>query len=119
MEMPFYFIESSSVTANELDYKLVLIAEHPIYLGHFPNQPIVPGVVLLHILKEVTELGLDKKLRIVSAKKIAFRKIIEPKQNIDIGLKIEVERGNDINIKAEFDINKSIVAKLDCVFVLV
>jgi 3-hydroxyacyl-[acyl-carrier-protein] dehydratase len=31
--------------------------EHPCYTGHFPGNPIVPGVVLLELVVEALDLG--------------------------------------------------------------
>ena len=48
--------------------KLIIVAtinlntNHEVYKGHFPNQPIVPGVIQLQIIKEILENHIEKKL---------------------------------------------------------
>lgn len=40
---------------TELRLNLPIPREHPSYAGHFPGQPIVPGVVLLDLVLQAAE----------------------------------------------------------------
>ena len=35
--------------------RITLNPAHPIFAGHFPGNPITPGVCMLQIIKELTE----------------------------------------------------------------
>ncbi|MFN4005237.1 MAG: 3-hydroxyacyl-ACP dehydratase [Hylemonella sp.] len=44
---------------NAIRHSLQLPAQHPSYAGHFPGQPIVPGVLLLEAIVQAAEqLGI-------------------------------------------------------------
>ena len=36
--------------------------DHDIFKGHFPGNPVMPGVCMLQIIKELTEKAVDKSL---------------------------------------------------------
>jgi 3-hydroxyacyl-[acyl-carrier-protein] dehydratase len=67
----FYTIQQFDRSKEQIFAKLLLNKEHDVYKGHFPDQPVVPGVVQLQIIKELVEKTLEKELvlnEIVSAK---------------------------------------------------
>ena len=55
--------------------KVKLNKDHPIYNGHFPNNPITPGVIIIQIIKEIVEKYLDD---LFFLKKIINVKYISP-----------------------------------------
>jgi len=55
--------------------KVKLNKDHPIYNGHFPNNPITPGVIIIQIIKEIVEEYLDD---LFFLKKIINVKYISP-----------------------------------------
>lgn len=81
---------------------LKIPASHPVFVGHFPGTPIVPGVVLLdevmHVI--VADTGLaETSLQISSVKFLSPLKpdeavIIELEQLANGTLKFEVLEGN-------------------------
>lgn len=44
---------------NDVHLTLQIPQEHPSYAGHFPGQPIVPGVVLLDLVLQAAEALSD------------------------------------------------------------
>jgi 3-hydroxyacyl-[acyl-carrier-protein] dehydratase len=46
----------------ERDYRIEAPLEHPCYNGHFPGQPIVPGVVLLDLIVATLGRGAPRVL---------------------------------------------------------
>ena len=63
--------ESFSVTAE-------LMAGHEIYNGHFPGNPVAPGVCLIQMIKEALEDTIGKKLILQSSDNIKFMAIVTP-----------------------------------------
>ena len=68
------------VTENNsvLQVSVKLNAHHPIFKGHFPGQPVLPGVCMLEMIQEIMEEQLRQKLRI---KKPGY-KVIPPSAKI-------------------------------------
>lgn len=61
----------------------LISAQHPCLTGHFPNNPIVPGVVLL----EKVERLLTQQLTtwtIIELKHVKFLKTVLPEERIEI-----------------------------------
>jgi len=74
----FYTIQQIEEVHQKLEATLILNADHQVYQGHFPEQPVVPGVIQLQIVKELLEKHLDKKLTINSMSQAKFLSLILP-----------------------------------------
>ncbi len=77
----FYTIQQIEEVHQKLEATLILNADHQVYQGHFPEQPVVPGVVQLQIVKELLEKHLDKKLTINNMSQAKFLGLIVPDTN--------------------------------------
>jgi len=62
---------------------------HQIFKGHFPGEPVLPGVCVTQMVKELLEIHIQKSTRLIKASDIKFLSIITPQQNklIQIELK--------------------------------
>lgn len=56
----------------------------PWFAGHFPGDPILPGIAQLHMVTETVAQVLDKQLTLQSLARIKFKKIIRPGDILDI-----------------------------------
>ncbi|MFD1671924.1 3-hydroxyacyl-ACP dehydratase FabZ family protein [Agrilactobacillus yilanensis] len=57
--------------------------EAPYFKGHFPNEPVVPGVLLVEGLQQTAKLWLYqnfeiKNVALAALKKVKFRKMVTP-----------------------------------------
>lgn len=52
--------------------------QHDIFKGHFPNNPVTPGVCMLQIFKELAENHLQRKLQIKECSNVKFMALINP-----------------------------------------
>jgi 3-hydroxyacyl-[acyl-carrier-protein] dehydratase len=88
-------------------------ANHPLYKGHFPEQPVTPGVVLIEIIRTVLSSVLKKQLMLESAKEIKFIAAVLPTQVNQIDLEIGYnESENKINANCILSGQGRIFAKL-------
>lgn len=58
---------------------LALNPSHPIFAGHFPGQPVVPGACQLQIVQEVLSHLTGRDLRLQKADQIKFLTPIDPR----------------------------------------
>lgn len=64
-------------------------AHHPSLPGHFPGQPIVPGVVLLdHVLALVT----DPRSRVTALPGVKFTAAVRPDERLEVRAAIRAGR---------------------------
>lgn len=98
----FFSINNTESSATEIWAELFINADHKIFEGHFPNQPVVPGVCQLQMIKEIVEQVLDKETNLVQAADMKFLAVIDPQRNNLVHASIEyVEDENGlINIVA-------------------
>lgn len=58
--------------------------DHPAIAGHFPNHPVVPGVVLLSEVCETLRLGSTAPLRIMRLPVVKFSSPLRPGEVLTI-----------------------------------
>ena len=96
LKSDLYVLNEFSAIGNKIEGTITFRPEHPIFKGHFPGQPIVPGVCMVRIVKEVAERHHRKKLKLTTADTIKFLSVIDPELNHTIRLVIETELEDDV-----------------------
>ncbi len=114
----FYKIKEVHNTNEGVDYVIQLNPEHFIYVAHFPNNPITPGVCIIQIVKELTEEILSETLFLKIVKTVKFTQIINPLQNSEITFSISVAPTETNGYKANVNVfnEKETFAKLSLQF---
>jgi 3-hydroxyacyl-[acyl-carrier-protein] dehydratase len=84
----FYHIITIQQQENSIQASLQLNGEHEIFKGHFPHQPVVPGVCMLQMVKEVLNDALDKELHLQKAGTLKFIAPVDPRVTDDLQLTI-------------------------------
>jgi len=51
---------------------------HPIFEGHFPGRPLVPGACLLQLVKELVSMAINSEVRLIRADQVKFISMIGP-----------------------------------------
>ena len=86
----FYtIVELDSSNKESIKAIIDLNKQHEIYKGHFPGNPIVPGVCLTQLIKEVMENVENKNLSLIYASNIKFMAVVNP----EIRYRIEYYKG--------------------------
>lgn len=102
----FYNKTASSNDENGWVFNVGLNNDHPVYEGHFPGQPVAPGVMLTAMIKELTEEISGKKLFLNEARSIKFLKFVDPNATptLDVYIKCtDTEEGVKIISRADHD----------------
>jgi 3-hydroxyacyl-[acyl-carrier-protein] dehydratase len=84
-----YIIQSLTETENQIQATVQLREDHAIFKGHFPGQPVLPGVCMLEMIAEITGNYLQQPFRISGGPLIKFLHMIDPKINPLINLEIK------------------------------
>jgi 3-hydroxyacyl-[acyl-carrier-protein] dehydratase len=95
MDIPFYELKSLIQTEEAHEADISLNPEHPVYKGHFPDQPVAPGVLLMNMCREVAEKAISKEVRIKTARSIKFLKVINPNKIQDLTLMMKFVKSDD------------------------
>jgi 3-hydroxyacyl-[acyl-carrier-protein] dehydratase len=78
------FVVDGSVIRAEL----VFPETHPVYGGHFPGRPVVPGACVLQIVTELFEHALGHPLHLVEAGNIKFPAALLPSDTEPVTVEI-------------------------------
>lgn len=115
----FYRINSFENTdGRKYTAMITLNKDHEVFSGHFPGNPVTPGVCMMQIIKELTQQAVDAPLVMKSASNIKFMALINPEINPLLKLELEIADGEDATVKVKntsyFD--DTVVLKLSCIY---
>lgn len=83
------------------EIEIELNSGHVLYRGHFPGQPVVPGVCSLQMIKESAEQILNRPLQYVQIASSKFLSAINPLETPLLHLSIKLEETEDHLFKVQ------------------
>jgi 3-hydroxyacyl-[acyl-carrier-protein] dehydratase len=84
----FYTMSNYEPAPGAVKAKISINKHHQILEGHFPGLPIVPGVCMMQIIREIMEVTSGKDLRLTAADTMKFLSVINPDQNSEVEVAI-------------------------------
>ena len=72
-------------------YTIRFNVQHPIFSGHFPEHPVVPGACIVQIAEELAALSFGHPIRFTAIRDLKFRQPITPDQEILIRIQKSTE----------------------------
>lgn len=86
---PFYTILSTGLLhEGKLTFQIEIKANHPVFNGHFPGFPVVPGAMMIKIFKELISGYFEKPYMLLSSGDIKFLALIEPTEDKILNIEI-------------------------------
>lgn len=76
-------------SVQKIQSEFTIPASHPSLPGHFPDAPIVPGVLLLDRIVQAAETALGRELDFLELPQVKFLEPLSPGENARIELEIE------------------------------
>jgi len=78
---------------------------HAIFQGHFPGLPIVPGVCMMAIVKELLEEAVNRPLQLLQTANIKFLSLINPLENETVDVELKYAAGENNTLVLEGNIS--------------
>ena len=98
----FFHINDLQTEGFDVKATIIINSDHKIFEGHFPGHPVVPGVCMMQMLKEIIEQVTQKMTNLIKAHDMKFLALIDPSRNnnIQVSLKYSIETDGSIILNA-------------------
>ena len=86
----YYRIDKQVDNGDEALFGITLLPDYAAYKGHFPGNPISPGVCNIQMIKECAEQFAGKRLLLSTIKKCRFSAMITPLTTPQLQLRVQL-----------------------------
>lgn len=115
-----YIISAFKQDEGMTSANIKLNKDHEIFKGHFPGNPVMPGVCMIQIIKELTEKAVEKKLFLSVCTNVKFMAIINPEEIDDLVVNLQIsEDSNEVIVKNITSFNSTLALKLNATFKII
>lgn len=99
-------------------FRIALNSGHSLFNGHFPGNPVVPGVVQLEMIRELAGTMLECDLMLVSSDTIKYLQMIAPNENPEIIIELVCRQqdGHRWDVSASIACGETICLKFRGIF---
>lgn len=121
---PMFLVDRSEKTEDGVISEYT-VPDDPYYTrGHFPGNPIVPGVILCEIMAQGSVLlfseALKEKLALYAGMdKVRFKRTVRPGDKVVVKSKLLSQRSSFISVSAEATVNGEVCASGQLSFMLI
>lgn len=115
----FYKVLSEEkVTDSKYTITILVNEKHDVFKGHFPGNPIMPGVCMIQIIKELTEKITESTLMIQTLSNVKFMALINPEATPELRLELDILTTEDdlVKVKNTTYFNDTVALKLSNVY---
>ncbi|WP_299600515.1 3-hydroxyacyl-ACP dehydratase [uncultured Aquimarina sp.] len=113
-----YKINEDSVRDGVQITTITLNPDNDIFKGHFPGNPVTPGVCTLQIIKELTEKRTGCSLFMKKSSNVKFMAVINPEKNPDLEITNDFKDGEEeIKVKSTVKYDDTVALKVVITFV--
>lgn len=118
LEGDFFTINSMEAEGSSVKVIIELNAGHDIYNGHFPGMPVVPGVCMMQMVKDIMERITGGPMQLAKADSMKFLVVVDPRdhQFLQMDLTYKTLEGNSVNVNANLSAGVDICFKFKGVF---
>ena len=115
----FYKVVSLEKNDSQKYVAIIFVNEsHEVFKGHFPGNPIMPGVCMMQIIKELTEQITNSSLVMQSLSNVKFMALINPFVTPELRLELDIITTEDglVKVKNTSYFNETVALKLSSVY---
>ena len=87
-------LEADGVSLT-VKFKGTLVCAHSVFSGHFPSKPILPGVCMVDIIRDIARRVIDDSLVLAEASNIKFTSVVDPVADSVISADFSYAPGDD------------------------
>jgi len=103
--------EVKAINNNHIEALAEAPADSPWFSGHFPGEPILPGIALVHIVKQAITADALKKganLQLHALRRVRFTQPVRPGDILSVSITAE-DAGDDILFSFKVEKKKNVV----------
>lgn len=75
---------SNRLNKDEIAAQVTTDAQSPWFSGHFPGNPILPGIAQLKMVADLVVAAREDGVHMIGLSRVKFRKIVRPGELLDI-----------------------------------
>ncbi len=90
-----YTIKIIEAGDTSIKAEVVLDKTHEVFKGHFPSQPVLPGVTMVEMIKDILHLGTDQQYSLSKGDNIKFLKVVDPTQSEKLTFELSLQAIDD------------------------
>lgn len=99
----FYYVKQLQTVENTHTVTVQLNEKHAIFDGHFPDNPIMPGVCMIQIVKNLVEEITQQQWSMAQVSNVKFMALINPFVSNVLDITISIQ-----DLKEELKVKSSI-----------
>ena len=114
---PFLFVdEVLEINEKKIVAQRSVRADEYFFAGHFPNEPIMPGVLIIEAIAQTGGIMLLRKYKgaiplFMGIDKVRFRKIVRPGDTLVMEVEILQERNKIVKIAGVAKVNQEVICE--------
>ena len=122
---PMLLVDRVDLDENRVAHATYRVRGDEFFLqGHFPDNPVVPGVILCEIMAQsssmlIKELLIGRTPFYAGIDNVRFKKQVKPGDTIEVTTRITRQRGLIFFIEAKAEVNGELCTQGDLTFALV
>jgi len=125
---PFLFVDEilELVPGESARTRWTLAPDTPFLAGHFPGEPIMPGVIIVEALAQTGALAAlslpanrDKLALFAGIDKVKFRRPVRPGETLEMSTRVTRQRGPIGQAEAEARVNGELACQAILKFAIV
>ena len=112
MDDNLFVMRNLALEDSRLTAEIVINWDSKVFDGHFPGRPVLPGVVMLRIIRQALELHFERKLMMVKLLSIRFTSMVVPEENLNERIDLVVnEIDGALTVSGKWLHGESVAAK--------
>lgn len=115
----FYTIQSlPEIAGNKYSTVIGINPKNEVFKGHFPGNLVVPGVCIMHIVKDIAQQVTGSSLTLKTAVNVKFLSLINPETTPELDAELEITETSEefIKVKSTISFNHTTAVKLSCIY---